>query len=138
MNIDFKNMTILEKVQFVCVFLPILSSLVLVIAWLTGGVFPEIIEGLFNVLLFVGYISAVVCVVITAPLGLIKLFIKFITKGWSIGMKICPFFPICFAIALLGAVLGFALFVYAALLAPAVLTVYFYFFYKNNMQNEEM
>ena len=124
---SFAEMSILEKIQFICVFVPILSTSAWVIYEIAGPDQSPFIVGLTEVLLIVGLIGALVCIALTDILGFIKFAFSFVAKGWTIGMMICPIFPICFIVAFLGIAIAFALFAVICMMLPAALTIYFYF-----------
>ena len=83
-----------------------------------------------DILIVIGLIAALVCIVLTDMRGFLKFALSFILKGWTIGMAICPIFPICFFTAVSGFAIAVVLFVALCTMLPVAITVYFYFFSK--------
>ena len=124
----FKEMNVIEKIQFICVFLPILSTVGWIVNEVAGTEITPLVSFIAEMLLIVGLIAALICIVITDALGFLKFVFSFIVKGWTIGMLVCPVFPICFATALVGFCITLMLAFLACVLVPVVITIYFYFF----------
>lgn len=127
MTKDFNEMTINEKIQFICVFLPILCTIAWGIAWISGDEMNSVVTAITDVLLIVGLIGTLVFIVLTDILSFLKFVFSTIAKGWTIGMAICPIFPICFLTAFFGFAIAFIAVCALCTMLPVALTVYYYF-----------
>ena len=129
MKKSFESMSMKEKVQFVCVLLPILCTL----AGILGEVFKSIgfLSLFFMAIYAVGFLSAIVGIILTKPLACLKIAFSWIAKGWMLGMTIVPIFPICFISALIFACFAYGAVMILFVVAPAVVTIYMYAFYED-------
>ena len=125
-----ENMSIMEKIQFVCVFLPILCTLAYIIYEIAGADRSQILIMITEIMLVVGLISAAVCIILTNLIGFLKFLLSFLVKGWTLGMAIVPIFPINFFAGVIGGAIACVLLMALCVYIPVAITVYFYFFNK--------
>ena len=130
MKLDFNSMTVKEKVQYICVFVPILSTVAWGINWIFDGNMSDVLTFIADSFLVIGIIAALVFIVLTDLLGFIKFLLSLIGKGWTIGMTIFPIFPFCFMTAMFGFSIAFLIAFALCTMFPAVVTIYYYFFRK--------
>ena len=131
MKKDFNEMTTREKLQFVCVFLPILATIGSWVMYVRGdGILISILEFLLGISYFVGLVSTIVFTVLTKPFRIFKTFLTWIIGGFSFGMALVPIFPICFVSAIIGLGIVLTCVFGAYFFVPVVITVYFYYFFK--------
>lgn len=125
-----ENMSIMEKIQFVCVFLPILCTLAFVVYEIAGDGRSEILITLTEIMLVVGLISAAVCIILTNLMGFLKFLLSFLVKGWTIGWTIFPIFPVNLFTGVIGFAIACVLLMALCVYVPVAVTVYYYFFSK--------
>lgn len=126
MRRDFQSMPVKEKVQYICVFLPILCTIGWIVYELGGNNISFFMELVSNVLMVVGLISALVCIVLTDLVGFVKFLFSSVVKGWTLGMAVFPIFPFCFITAFIGFAAAIMFLMILCTAFPVALTIYFY------------
>ncbi len=81
----------------------------------------------FSVLGIIIYFVGMLGAILSGPWKYIKVFFKFVFKGWHIGWVICPFIPPCFFTAFMGAALGMFAAIFLIFCAPITIGLYYYF-----------
>ena len=105
-------------IRAICHFVPIVSSL----GWLVAWAIPN--DTLFTYVLMPLIAIGLLAAILAAPLQFLKTAFSLTIGGWTLGWTLCPFFPMCFTTAFIGAGLGLTAGLALAIFAPAAITIY--------------
>ena len=109
-------------IRAICHFVPLICSLVWILYY-TLDPSNFVADYILFPLMAIGWISAL----IACPLQFIKVALKLVAGGWTVGWAICPLIPMCFGTALAGAAIGLFAGILLVTFAPAAITIYMFF-----------
>ena len=122
-----ENPNLWEQIRLWCYFIPIITTVAFLVYAIGGIQDGSLASIILIILMAIGWIAAL----ITGPMRIIKLFVKWTWGGCKFGFNICPFIPLCFFTACMGFCFGFGIMSAIFNVVPAAITLYYYFNEEN-------